>query len=435
MEGESIVEKFRRSGGLSRPVVQTLVFRVTGLAFIFLLHVLLARLMGPKNYGDYAVIITLVNLLLVFSLFGFDSSVLRFLPAFVSRKAYAPAHGYIRFSYKVITILAIVCSVAIFVFLLTRSKKFNIAFSEGLFWGMLLLPFLAFVYQASSVLRALGRIKASLLPNYFLFPVVMAMLSAFHYFRYGRLTVDAAMLLNLCCTAVICVYINRKAGKTVKLVLPGAEPEYERKQWLLVSGALFLTTSLDMLLKQSDILMVGYFLGNTKAGFYSVAARLSTLAALGLAVADYIFIPKLAALYESRQIAKLQKMISDSSYQILSISLPIIVVIAAAGKWILELFGSTFTVSYPALLILLLGQLINACTGMVGGLLMMTGNQSRLILFYLIAFVLQFVLNLFLIPLWGITGAAVGTSLGLIALNLIGYNFVRKKMGIRASVL
>lgn len=191
---------------------------------------------------------------------------------------------------------------------------------------------------------------------------------------------------------------------------------------------------MDLLLKQSDILMVSYFLGNTKAGIYSVAAKLATLASLGLSVADYVIMPKISALYESKQFIKLQKLIRTASFQILSISLPVIIAMAVFGKMILGFFGKPYADAYMPLLILLIGQLINAGTGMVGGLLTMTGHHRMFFSFYAIAIFIQFVLNSILIQYYGITGAAIGSSLGLVFLNITAYMYVRKRLRIKASI-
>jgi O-antigen/teichoic acid export membrane protein len=434
MSETNIVEEFRKSGGLNRSVVQALLFRLSGLGLIFLLQVMLARCMGPSHYGDYTVIMTTINLILVLSIFGFDSSILRFLPSYISKGDFASANGFVRFAYRVITFLSLICSVGLFVFLLTRSKKFNISFSEGFFWGVLLIPFLAFMYQANAVLRALNKIKTSLLSVYFLSPVLIGLTCLYYFNSHKQLTVDATMFINLGCSAAICIFINRRAGKIFKNQAPSEINLYERKKWMSVSAILFLTTALDLLLRQSDILMVSYFLGNTKAGYYAVSAKLSLLASLGLSVADYVFMPKIAALFESRQLIKLQQFIRNSSLQILSITLPISFILFTGGKWILGFFGEGFSVSYTPLVILLCGQLINAMTGMVGGLMTMTGYQKTFFSFYFLAFIIQFFLNLFLIPLTGIVGAAIGSSISMIFLNLCAYTFVKKKLNIKASV-
>ena len=429
----NIFSQYKNPDGLLKSISHSFVFRVLGLLLIYVSQVLLARLMGPKAYGDYTVIIAIVNILLAISLFGMDTSALRFIPSALAKKEYGYVHGFIRFTYRLITFISIICSIALFVFLLAKAKKFNIGFSEGLFWAVLLLPFLAFIYQASSVLRALQQIKTSMLPIYILLPIAISLGCSYYYNDHNKLTVDAAMMINLICTIGVCIYINKKAGRTVNLLVPEAESISRPGLWTSVSAILFISTLLNMLLKQSDILFVSYFLGNTKAGIYGAATKISTLVALGLSVTDYVFMPKIAALWEKRQIVRLQKLVHEGSRQILLNTIPIAVVLLISGKWLLGLFGDAFSAAYLPLVILVVGQLVNALTGMVGGLLTMTGNQKMFLLFYLMAFAAQAVLNILLIPSVGIIGASIASSLGLILLNVIGYRFVRRKMKISAS--
>jgi O-antigen/teichoic acid export membrane protein len=429
----SIREDFSKPEGINRNFRNALIFRLAGMALIFLLQILLARLMKPAHYGDYTVIITLVNLLLVGGMFGFDSSTQRFLPVYIAQGKYSFASGFLKYSNRIITFFSLLCSIGLFIFLISNSKKFNISFSEGLFWAVLLIPFLAFLYQASAVLRSLGKVKLSLMSVYFLFPVLMALISYYHFSGQKKLTVDAAMLINLGCTAVICIFINRRAGKILKNEIQDGKSAFERKKWLTVSAFLFLTTIFDLLLKQSDILMVSYYLDNTKAGIYGVAAKLVTITAIGLSVADYVFIPKFAALYETRQLLKLQNLVRNSTLQILLITLPLVIILSVGGKFLLGLFGKIYITAYVPLIILLFGQIVNTLTGMVGGLMMMTGFHKTFLVFYMIAFFIQVLLNMILIPEMGITGAAIGSALSMIILNVITYSFVRKKLKIKAS--
>lgn len=421
------------TGGMRKSITHSLVIRSLGLGLIFLSQILLARLMGVKGYGEYSVIITALNFVVVISLFGMDTSVLRFLPSYLQKKNYSAAHGFIRFSYRMISVLAVFCAIGVFLFLLSHSKKFNIGFSEAVFWTILLLPFLVYVNQASAVLRALQKIKASLLPAYFLFPVGMALGWGYYYSSHQKLPVDAAMMINLIVTILVFIYIYRRVSGNVKKLIPEAEPKPERKIWLMVSATVLMTSLLNLLLKQSDILFVSYLMDNTAAGKYSAAAKMATIVALGLSIVDYVYIPKIAALWEQRKLIALQDMIKEASRLILIITIPIAFVLFVAGKWLLALFGPAFSASYIPLIILVSGQVINALTGMVGGLLMMTGHQKIFFLFYFISFTVQVLLNLILIPVYGIIGAAIGSALAIVSLNLLAYFYVRRKMKISAA--
>lgn len=127
-------------------------------------------------------------------------------------------------------------------------------------------------------------------------------------------------------------------------------------------------------------------------------------------------------------------MLRQASRQILLISVPVILLLAIAGKMLLGWFGDSFRDAYLPLVILLAGQAVNAATGMVGGVLSMTGHHRIFVLFNLVAFLVQLTLSWLLIPSFGMTGAAIATSTALIALNLLGYSYLRRKLDLVASV-
>jgi O-antigen/teichoic acid export membrane protein len=419
---------------LSPNVRNTLLLRVTGLGLIYLLQVLLARLMGPKGFGDYAVIQAWLNVLLVVSIFGLDTAALRFLPPLFREKSFPKAQGFLRFSFRFIMLMAIVCAVGAFVVLVLTARKSSVSFAEGFFWSLFLLPILAFIHQGSAVLRALQRTNLAMVPVYLLLPVLLALASLVHYYKFGRLSADAVFVLYILCGVVVSIVLNRWLNRFVHRRLNQAEPEYERKTWLPVASSFLVASLLNMAMKQADVLYVGHFLNHTLAGYYNAAARMSALVALGLSAADFVYMPRIAALYQQEKHRALQDLLRQASRQILLISVPVILLLAFTGRTLLGWFGEPFRDAYLPLVILLGGQALNAATGMVGGVLSMTGHHRIFVLFNLLAFLIQLLFSWLMIGPFGMTGAAIATAAAMIVLNLSGYAYLRRRLGLIASV-
>ena len=100
------------------------------------------------------------------------------------------------------------------------------------------------------------------------------------------------------------------------------------------------------------------------------------------------------------------------------------------GDWFLSLYGRDFVNGYVALIILAVGQLLNSFCGFVGFLMMMTGHHNRAALVLSLSCVLNLILNMLFIPLWGMTGAALATAISLICWNLCMSWYVRKDLQI-----
>ena len=97
------------------------------------------------------------------------------------------------------------------------------------------------------------------------------------------------------------------------------------------------------------------------------------------------------------------------------------------------MYGVAFETAYVPLLILCIGQLVNASMGSVASLLNMTGHERETTKSVLVGAVVNVVLNLSLVPVWGMTGAAIATASTLIVWNLIMWHKARVLIGIESS--
>ena len=85
------------------------------------------------------------------------------------------------------------------------------------------------------------------------------------------------------------------------------------------------------------------------------------------------------------------------------------------------------------LCIVAIGQLTNAAFGSVAALLNMTGHEKDTMRGMFIAFVVNVVLNLVLVPEYGMVGAATATAISIFILNAVLRYYVKKRLGIESS--
>lgn len=104
-----------------------------------------------------------------------------------------------------------------------------------------------------------------------------------------------------------------------------------------------------------------------------------------------------------------------------------LIIFAFTGKILLGYIGEIFTAGFISLLILASGQLINLSTGMNGGLIILSRYYKFNLYSQVIMVALNFTLNYFLIPVYGIKGAALATAISLSLLNVIKWLFVKVK--------
>ncbi len=81
-------------------------------------------------------------------------------------------------------------------------------------------------------------------------------------------------------------------------------------------------------------------------------------------------------------------------------------------------------------MILVVGYFTNAISGPVGTILNMTGHQMVFQKIVLSAAVVNIILNIILIPGFGINGSAIASSVSMCLWNIISVIYVKKKFNI-----
>jgi O-antigen/teichoic acid export membrane protein len=216
--------------------------------------------------------------------------------------------------------------------------------------------------------------------------------------------------------------------------LDGAEPSYKTAIWLKSGIPFALSAALQLINGRTDILVLGIFRTDADIGIYRVAVQMAALVIFGLQAVNATQGPHIAHLYATSDLKRLQKMITRSSQAILVVTVPIVLVIVVFGEFIIrKAFGTEYEAAYIPLLILCVGQLVNASMGSVGSLLNMTGHERDTTKSIFVGAIVNVVLNFSLTPIWGMIGSAVATASTLIVWNLIMWRKVYTRLGIHTS--
>ncbi len=201
-------------------------------------------------------------------------------------------------------------------------------------------------------------------------------------------------------------------------ILIGTEKGMAGKELLGLSIPMFLSASVFMVMNWIDILMLGAYTEEVQVGIYQVALRIAGLNTIMLFAVNSIAGPKFAEFSGKKDKAGLVKVLRRSGKMIFWASVPFIVLILMFPEFLLSIFGEEFSGGETALVILTIGQGVNALSGSVMNLLQMTGHQKAARNIVIMAASVNILLNLWLIPLYGVTGAAIANALGVIVWNM-----------------
>jgi O-antigen/teichoic acid export membrane protein len=134
--------------------------------------------------------------------------------------------------------------------------------------------------------------------------------------------------------------------------------------------------------------------------------------------------PVIAGLYSTHDKTKLQQTVTSAVRFMFFLSAIPAAIFILLGTPVLNYSESIFESGYTAMVILILGHMLNIIGGPAGYILNMTGHEKLAFISMAIACIANLGFNLLLIPEYGIAGAAIGMSLGMLVWNALIVYFV-----------
>jgi O-antigen/teichoic acid export membrane protein len=222
---------------------------------------------------------------------------------------------------------------------------------------------------------------------------------------------------------------------TPRMARPGLTPlpRFENEA-LCFSASLFAVQGLEYVLAQLDKILLGFYTDARQVGIYTVAVALTAFLPLGLQSINQIFSPTIADLHARGDADLLGRLYRTLARWVLGLTLPVAIVVCTFAPQLMAIFGSEFRIGWPVLVIGALGQLINCAVGSVGLLLIMSGNQNKLIRVQVKVTMATVILGLVFIPAYGIVGAAVVSAASNAAINLLNLREVRSTLRLSPSL-
>ncbi len=410
--------------------------KVFSLGLGFLLTLVLARVLSPAGYGVYSFILALITLLAIPAQMGVPEVVVRETAKFHASENWQTLKGLWRWSLLAVFITAIFAvTIASIGYLLYEPEK-NSQYTSTFFWGLFLLPFMAFASLRGAMLSGLRRVVVGQLPDTILRPLflITLILAA----TVLGVKVEPGMVMFCHVIAAVGVFIIgtyllvKCAPRNIRqsLIL-----ESHASDWTKGAFSLALISGMYIVNQQLDILFLGWLATEEDVGIYKVISQMGMLVIFGQQMVRGVISPEISRFWTQKNLEKLESLAHLSGKISFSIALIVSMVFFLGGKLMLEvLFGTEYAVGFPAMIILCVGQLINASFGSLGNILSMTGYANSSLLALVLSICINCLLNIFLIPAWGLEGAACATTISIVFWNVMLWQIVRKKINIRPTI-
>lgn len=431
MSGRAMTVTLRRSR-LAGAATGTFALKVLYAGLSFLAAVMLARLLGAREYGAYAFSMAWVAVLGTCAILGMDRLLVREIPKLEPQAAWPVMRGLLRRANQLVAVGAAgIAGGAALLGMLLLDPPLRTPFVIA----MALVPLLSLSLLRQAAMQGLHRVARGMLPESLVRPGLLVVLVA--AVAVASLELDAPEAIGL---TVLAASISFSVGVfLLRTHLPAearrAPPAYESRTWIKSAAALTVLGAVTIVDTQSGTVMLGLLAGPEEAGVYAAAARLAETISFVLLAVNAPLAPHVSRLYAAGRTSELQDTVTRAAKAILLFTAPLVILLLALGDLPLLLFGEGFTSGDDALAILALGQLFNAFMGPVGILLIMTGHERDVLVSVACATLLGLCVTATLIPSLGIEGAAIGRVVSLVAWNVALAVLTYRRIGIHATAM
>ncbi|MGI9305335.1 MAG: flippase [Gammaproteobacteria bacterium] len=440
MKAAPWLNSFFRGEGIGAVVARkaggSFLVKGAGQGLMFVLMILLARLMGADQFGVYVVVIAWLNILTLVSKFGLDLVVVRFVSTYLTQEQWGTLRGVIIWSNRVTVQLSLVIGLlaALCVWFVGRETQLDLVRA---FWlAMIALPLASLASLRHAALQGMTHVVLAEVPEMIARPILIAavvipvvVIGGMH--PAAPFVAGAHLFAVAASFALGAYWLNSRLPAKAK----AAKPQYCKQEWMSAAFPLLLVSGTYMIISQTDTVMIGMLLDNTRAGYYNAASRLSSVIQFGFIAILAIAAPLIASSYAAGRSTELQRVLTLTAAGATAFAIPAAIILVILRGPLLGLFGTEFTVAAPALLILSIGHVFNAATGATGYLMTMTGRERTLAWILGVAVFANIAMNLWLIPWIGINGAAVSSSVAMVLWNTALVVYAWKRMGFNVTVL
>jgi O-antigen/teichoic acid export membrane protein len=390
-------------------------------------QIIVARKLGPAGFGVLALALAIASFLAEGADLGLDYGVLRFGGIARSNGEPGVLRTIVGRSLRGTLLVGGVAGIALAAASTLVAALFNKPELAPVLIPMALTaPFTASTEVARAALRTLGRAARPVASSSLIGP--------------GLRLVAAVVALTIApsATAVAWGYLTSEvllfAATSLMLwqLLPANDgSDFSNRRLLRFSLPMSLNRMLLYSNNQTEILFLGFFGTSADTGIFGVARRLSLLVGSALLTAfSVLFDPLVSGLHHAGRTRDLDAIFKTTTRWMFTLALPLCLSEMIFAKDIMHVFGQAFEKGAPVLAILAAGQLINVGTGITSNLQAMAG-YAKITLFNSLLFLgLSVVLDLLLIPTFGIVGAAIANSTAVVTVNLLRLVQIKRRLGV-----
>jgi len=407
--------------------------RIGGAIATFLTQVLLARWMGATELGFYVLAFAWCLLLSTLAAVGLQVGAIRFVGVAVERNEPEVIRGFVYRAGQITLGFGSLLAAGGIVVLLSFEQLVSDGVLMPLCFGLLAVPLLGLISLLTGISNGFSSLVLSFFPSNVIRPLIFLGFCSLAWLSSDSLAASDVMLLQLLAITSVCLYMVWGVRRLLARRVPGKAATYDTRHWLRSSAPLVGAALFSGYFPEFVLIVAGGLLSPAEIAILHVSFRVALLISFGLFAIDAYVGPKIAQLAAAGDTQGLQRIAVSATRLRTWPAIAAVIVLFFAGRPILGLFGPDFAAGFPALMILASSQLVLAAFGPTTRLLSVTGHQDRLLPVFGVALLVLVILAFFLVPLYGVVGAAMAVLIDTFMWSAWMRLIVVQELGVRPS--
>lgn len=393
--------------------------------FLYLYRITIARYLGPEVYGLFSLTFMISQWFMAVFSFGLLEGLFRYI-AFYRGKNEIDKAAYI---YKKSSKILLVSSLIAGVFLFALSDFISIKiFNDAnliIFLRMfsLLIPVWVFSNIFVNIIRAFEKINIySFFVNILQNVVKVLAIIILIIIGFKTDSVIYSFILGILVTLIFpYIYCRIKLPAIFqKYNLEKEEKARVTKDLVSYSWPIMFLGIITIIFYWVDSFIIGYFKGVTEVGFYNSAVPIALLLGLAPELFMQLFFPMVTKEYSRKKIDIIKELSKQTGKWIFIINLPaFILIMLFPGAIINLLFGPEYLVAENALRYLAISSFFSSIFIISNNLISVIGKSKIILVDMMVTLIINTIFCIFLVPIYGMDGAAISTMMSMIALNLL----------------
>lgn len=403
---------------IEKDSIRALLINVAGVLFLFLYHIITARLLSVDDYGRLSYVVSLVGLAGFIASLGLSQGGVRLAATYLAARAWGKLRGLVVYGSLLSAAAGVLLAVA--VNLAMQLLVPAAGYGRALLFASFAIPGIAVAFLLGGIFRGMHAVAASVWISMAVAPALL-LLSVLGLQAGGTaLSLNGlALLYSVAYAATALAGLLWIAFGRLKQLPTSGKAEFVPAEVLVPALPILFSSLMVMLFQRSDVLLLGTMSSAAETALYSAAAKLAVINSFVINAVNVSASPVIAVLHHEGRTRELQATLDRVVLVISGLSIGLFVLFVLFSRQLLALYGSAYEQAVPLLVLLSLGQLFNALCGLNGSLLVMSGNERVHACITTITAVINIAAQVLIIPRYGAYGAAVVTVLTTVLWNVL----------------